>query len=109
MRYAGTLLSGWLGGANIHSSIHLHGIDRDELAAHSFCEMKRHLGFPNCGRAGEQYSLGQKFGSFGAAHWMKTTYLATRGVCLERIQSKISPAARMPILTSCAGVAQPPR
>jgi hypothetical protein len=51
MRYLGSHRRGYLGSTDIHSAIHLHGIDGHHLATQMPCDFDRYLGFARPGGA----------------------------------------------------------
>ncbi len=98
------------GRAQVQAAIDLHGIDGNDLAAEPLGQAERDFGFTNGGRAGQQQGLagGSATRVFGLGrHRHFASGAAGAGAGRGNFQYKIRPAAKVAMLTICAGVRGP--
>ena len=114
MGHAGPLRQGRLSRADIQPAIDLHGINRDNLPVELFGEPKRGLRFTDCRWPCKEQRARIEDGGwrmvFGFGCHLLSSMLYSRFVSWRgSTRNSTRPAARMTMLTRCAGVAQPPR
>src|ERR1035441_2403739 len=116
MGHAGTLLGRRFGRANVQVAIDLHGIDGNDFAPEPLGEQHGDVRLTYGRRSGQQERAwmedrgGRRVFGLGCHRYSLSFVRYPRVVSGRgRSQSRITPAARMAMLTSWAGVTQPPR
>src|ERR1039458_4529222 len=116
MGHTGALLGRWFGRANVQVAIDLHGINGDDFASEPLGEQHGDVRLAYGRRSGQQERARRADSGWRMVSGLGCHRYALSSIRYPRLasgrgrsQSRITPAARMAMLTSWAGVTQPPR